>query len=430
MDPLLLLMGTFFFFIVIRVPVAFALALSSLAVVLQLELPFMSIINQMFTGINSFPLLAVPFFLILGKLMNDGGITERLLRVSDAWVGHITGGLGHVNVLVSMLFAGLSGSSAADTAGIGGMLIPAMIKSGFDREFTVAITASSSVLGVIIPPSIMMVLYGAVGQVSVGALFLSGVVPGILIGLTQMLYTWYISQKKNYPSMPKVSFKEKIVTTVRAFPPLLIPLVILGGITAGIYTATEAAAVALLVGLFLVYAIYRDSPWKNLLSIFSEGVVSYSLSIFAVACACVMGWLIAYLDAPSMAANYMLGISTSYYGVYAMLVIFLLIIGTFLSPVASIIIFLPIIQGLGNAAGIHPLHLGIIVCLTLALGQITPPYGICLLIACQLGEISMPSAFLATIPILLLALGVIVLGIVFPDLFLFLPKLLMPSAFL
>jgi TRAP-type C4-dicarboxylate transport system permease large subunit len=143
-----------------------------------------------------------------------------------------------------------------------------------------------------------------------------------------------------------------------------------------------------------------------------------------------MGWLIAYLDAPAMAADYMLGISTSYYGVYAMLVIFLLIIGTFLSPVASIIIFLPIIQGLGNAAGIHPLHLGIIVCLTLALGQITPPYGICLLIACQLGEISMPSAFLATVPILLLALGVIALGIVFPDLFLFLPKLLMPSAFL
>jgi tripartite ATP-independent transporter DctM subunit len=430
MDPLLLLMGSFFLFIVIRVPVAFALALSSLAVVLRLELPFMTIINQMFTGINSFPLLAVPFFLILGQLMNDGGITERLLRVSDAWVGHISGGLGHVNVLVSMLFAGLSGSSAADTAGIGGMLIPAMIKSGFDREFTVAITASSSVLGVIIPPSIMMVLYGAVGQVSVGALFLSGVVPGILIGLTQMLYTWYVSKKKNYPSMPEVSFKEKIVTTVRAFPPLLIPLVILGGITAGIYTATEAAAVALLVGIFLVYAVYRDSSWKNLLSIFSGGVVSYSLSIFAVACACVMGWLIAYLDAPAMAADYMLGISTSYYGVYIMLVIFLLIIGTFLSPVASIIIFMPIIQGLGSAAGIHPLHLGIIVCLTLALGQITPPYGICLLIACQLGEISMPGAFLATIPILLLALGVIALGIVFPDLFLFLPKLFMPSVFL
>jgi tripartite ATP-independent transporter DctM subunit len=430
MDPLILLLGSFFVLIAIRVPVAFALALSSLAVILQLDLPFMSIINQMFTGINSFPLLAVPFFLILGRLMNDGGITERLLSVSNAWVGHIKGGLGHVNVLVSMLFAGLSGSSAADTAGIGGMLIPAMIKSGFGREFTVAITACSSVLGVIIPPSIMMVLYGAMGQVSVGALFLSGVVPGILIGITQMIYTYYLSKKLDYPSLPRVPFREKLTTTFKAIPPLTIPLIILGGITAGIYTATEAAAVALLLGIFLVYFVYRDTSWRELPVIFSEGVVMYSLSIFAVACACVMGWLIAYLDAPTMIADYMLGITTSYYGIYTMLVIFLLIIGTFLSPVASIIIFLPIIQGMGNAAGIHPLHLGIIVCLTLALGQVTPPYGICLLIACQLGEISMPRAFLATIPILLLALGVIILGIIFPDLFLFLPKLLMPSAFL
>ncbi|NLO57998.1 MAG: TRAP transporter large permease subunit, partial [Synergistaceae bacterium] len=249
-------------------------------------------------------------------------------------------------------------------------------------------------------------------------------------GITQMIYTYYLSKKLDYPSLPRVPFREKLTTTFKAIPPLTIPLIILGGITAGIYTATEAAAVALLLGIFLVYFVYRDTSWRELPVIFSEGVVMYSLSIFAVACACVMGWLIAYLDAPTMIADYMLGITTSYYGIYTMLVIFLLIIGTFLSPVASIIIFLPIIQGMGNAAGIHPLHLGIIVCLTLALGQVTPPYGICLLIACQLGEISMPRAFLATIPILLLALGVIILGIIFPDLFLFLPKLLMPSAFL
>lgn len=429
MDPLLLLMGSFFIFIAIRIPVAFALALSSLAVIVQLELPFVTVVNQMFTGIDSFPLLAVPFFLILGRLMNDGGITERLLNVSNAWVGHIKGGLGHVNVLVSMLFAGLSGSSAADTAGVGGMLIPAMLKSGFDKDFTVAITACSSVLGVIIPPSIMMVLYGAMGQVSVGALFLSGVVPGILIGFTQMGYTYYLSKKRNYPSLPRMPFKEKMITTMKALPPLTIPLVILGGITAGVFTATEAAAVALLIGIILVYGVYRESPLREIPKIFGEGVVMYSLSIFAVAAACVMGWLIAYLDAPTMIADYMLGITTSYYGIYTLLVIFLLIIGTFLSPVASIIIFLPIIQGMGNAAGIHPIHLGIIVCLTLALGQVTPPYGICLLIACQIGEISVPRAFMATVPILLLAIGVIILGIVFPDLFLYLPKMLMPTAF-
>ncbi|NLA91525.1 MAG: TRAP transporter large permease, partial [Synergistaceae bacterium] len=226
MDPLLLLMGSFFIFIAIRIPVAFALALSSLAVIVQLGLPFVTVVNQMFTGIDSFPLLAVPFFLILGRLMNDGGITERLLNVSNAWVGHIKGGLGHVNVLVSMLFAGLSGSSAADTAGVGGMLIPAMLRSGFDKDFTVAITACSSVLGVIIPPSIMMVLYGAMGQVSVGALFLSGVVPGILIGFTQMGYTYVISKSRGYPALPRMPFKEKVTTTPKALPPLSIPLII------------------------------------------------------------------------------------------------------------------------------------------------------------------------------------------------------------
>lgn len=429
-NALLILLGSFFFLIAIRVPVAFAMGISSLLIIVQQELPFMSLINQMFSGINSFPLLAVPFFLILGQVMNSGGITERLIKVSDVWVGHIKGGLGHVNVLVSMLFAGLSGSSAADTAGVGGMLIPAMLKSGFGKEFTVAVTACSSVLGVIIPPSIMMVLYGAMGQVSVGALFLSGVVPGVLIGLSQMGYTYYIAKKMNYPSMEKVPMKKRLQTTLKAVPPLMIPLIILGGITAGIYTATEAAAVALLLGLILVFAVYRESPLRDILKIFSQGVVAYSLPMFAVACACSMGWIIAYIDAPAAIANYMLGITSSYYGIYAMLVLFLLIIGTFLSPVASIIIFLPIIQAMGNAGGIHPIHLGIIVNLTLALGQITPPYGICLLIACQLGEISMPRAFGATVPFLLLALLVIALGIVFPDLFLFLPKVLMPSSFL
>lgn len=429
-NALLILLGSFFFLIAIRVPVAFAMGISSLLIILQQELPFMSLINQMFSGINSFPLLAVPFFLILGQVMNSGGITERLIKVSDVWVGHIKGGLGHVNVLVSMLFAGLSGSSAADTAGVGGMLIPAMLKSGFGKEFTVAVTASSSVLGVIIPPSIMMVLYGAMGQVSVGALFLSGVVPGVLIGLTQMGYTYYIAKKMNYPSMEKASMKKRLQTSLKAVPPLMIPLIILGGITAGVYTATEAAAVALLLGLILVFVVYRESPLRDILKIFSQGVVAYSLPMFAVACACSMGWIIAYIDAPSAIANYMLGVTSSYYGIYAMLVLFLLIIGTFLSPVASIIIFLPIIQAMGNAGGIHPIHLGVIVNLTLALGQITPPYGICLLIACQLGEISMPRAFWATTPFLLLALLVIALGIVFPDLFLFLPRMLMPSSFL
>ncbi|MDD4837114.1 MAG: TRAP transporter large permease subunit, partial [Dethiosulfovibrio sp.] len=207
MEALALLMGSFFALIFIRVPIAFALGISSIATIFYLDLPLSVVLNQMYSGIDSFPLLAVPFFMLLGRLMNDGGITEKLMKVSDAWVGHIRGGLGHINVMVSMLFAGLSGSAAADTAGIGSMLIPTMVKSGFDTPFSVAITAASSTLGVIIPPSIMMVVYGALGQVSIGALFWAGVVPGILIGFSQMGYCYYRAIKYNYPRCERVPMK-------------------------------------------------------------------------------------------------------------------------------------------------------------------------------------------------------------------------------
>ena len=426
---LLFLLGSFFLFIAIRVPVAFALGLSSLLTVIQLGLPFTSIVNQMFSGINSFPLLAVPFFLLLGRLMNDGGITDRLMKVSDAWVGHIKGGLGHVNVMVSMLFAGLSGSSSADTAGIGAMLIPAMKKAGFDVDFSVAITAASSTLGGIIPPSILMVVYGAMGQLSIGALFLTGIVPGILIGIAQMLYSYCLARKRNYPSLERKGYLERLKVTASALPPLSLPFVILGGVTFGYFTATEAAAIAVLLGLILILIVYRHIGIKDLPAVFADSLIGYAVPMFAVANASIFGWLIAYLNAPATVANWILSLTHSYYGVYAMIVLFLLIVGTFLSPLTAVIIFLPILQKMGDSVGIHPLHLGVIVNLTLSLGLITPPYGICLLIASQLGEISTPRAFLAIFPMIFLTIAVIVLGILFPGLFLFIPRFFMPASF-
>jgi len=428
-NPVVLLLVLFIGLVIIRVPLAFAMGLSALVVMLQLGIPLVSVANQMFNGINSFTLLAVPFFMLLGQLLNTGGITERLLNVSNAWVGHIKGGLGHVNILASMLFAGLSGSSTADTAGIGGMLIPAQIKAGYDREYTVAVTACSSVLGVIIPPSVLMVFYGAMGQISVGALFLGGVVPGVMIGLSQMAYNGYRANKMNYPKSEWVPWKEKFIRTGKALPALSIPIIILGGITAGIVTATEAAALSVFVALVLVFVVYRETPLKNLPKILGEGVVAYAMAMFALACASPLAWLIAYFDAPAAIANFMLSITGSYFGLYTLLVVFMLILGTFLSPAMGIIIFMPIFQSIGNAAGINPIHLGVVVTITLALGQVTPPYGMCLLIACQIGKASIPKSFVTCLPILALALGVIFLGIAVPDLFLFLPKLLMPAAF-
>lgn len=427
MNPLVVLMGSFVLFIFLRVPVAFALGVSSLLTIATLGLPFVSVINQMYSSIDSFPLLAVPFFLLLGRLMNHGGITDRLVKLSEALVGHIKGGLGHVNVLVSMLFAGLSGSAAADTAGIGAMLIPAMRKAGFDRGYSVAVTAASSTLGVIIPPSIMMVIYGAVGQVSIGALFLSGVVPGLLIGLSQMGYTLFVAHRFGYPRKQRRPLRAMGREFVRAIPPLILPLIILGGIIGGIFTATEAAAIAVVYGLLLMMVVYRSIEFRDIPKLFADAVVEYSLPMLAVASAGIMGWLIAYLDAPTAIAEIITSLTGSPVGIFIMIVLFLLIIGTFLSPITAIIIFLPIIQELGSTFAIDPIHLGIIVVLTLSLGMVTPPYGICLLIAAQIGGISAPRAFVAVLPLIALGLLIIVTGILIPDLFLFLPRMVMPA---
>lgn len=426
MNPLILLMIIFFALLIVRVPIAFAIGLSAISTIIYIGMPFTTVINQMFTGLDSFPLLAVPLFLLVGKLMNDGGITDRLLRFAGTIVGHIRGGLAHINVAVSMLFAGLSGSAAADAAAIGGMMIPAMKRARFDAGFSVAITAASATLGVIIPPSIMMVVYGAMGQISIGALFLAGIVPGIMIGLVQMAYSYFLAVKHDYPSEPRATLPEVGSAFASSFPALLLPLIILGGITSGIFTATEAAAVAVVYGLILMI-FYRTFNPIRLIKTFSESVVDFSLPMMAVASAGIMGWLIAYLQGPEMISEFIMGITSSYFGVFTLLIIFLIIIGTFMSPIPAIIIFLPIIQGLGEAAQIHDVQLGVIVCLTLALGMVTPPYGIALLISSQIGQITTIRAFVSTIPIIGLMLLVIFSGVLIPDLFLFLPKLIMPD---
>lgn len=426
MNPLILLLIIFFALLIVRVPIAFAIGLSAITTIVYIGMPFTTVINQMFTGLDSFPLLAVPLFLLVGKLMNDGGITDRLLRFASTIVGHIRGGLAHINVAVSMLFAGLSGSAAADAAAIGGIMIPAMKKARFDAGFSVAITAASATLGVIIPPSIMMVVYGAMGQISIGALFLAGIVPGILIGLVQMAYSYFLAIKHDYPAEPRAKLKDVGSAFTGSFPALLLPLIILGGITSGLFTATEAAALAVVYGLILML-MYRTLHPKRLLKTFAESIVDFSLPMMAVASAGIMGWLIAYLDGPELIAEFIMGITSSYYGVFTLLIIFLLIIGTFMSPIPAIIIFLPIIQGLGEVAQIHDIQLGVIVCLTLALGMVTPPYGIALLISSQIGQITTLRAFVSTIPIIGLMLIIIYAGVIFPDLFLFLPKLIMPD---
>ncbi|WP_067221668.1 TRAP transporter large permease [Stappia indica] len=429
MTPIVTLIAGFLFLILLRVPIAFAIALASLVTVVQLGLPATSVVNQMVSNINSFALLAVPFFLLLGRLMNDSGITDRLMTFAQSMVGHIKGGLGHINVLVSMMFASMSGSAAADTASVGAIMIPAMKKAGYPAPFAVALTATSSTLGVIIPPSILFVIYGAFGNVSIAGLFLAGVLPGLLIGFGQMAYTYYVARRygvANTPYMPWTARKE---SARRAAPALLIPLIILGGIISGFFTATEASAIAALVGLVLAVIVYRTVRPAALFDILASTVVAYALPMFAVAAAGIMGWLIAYLGVAREVATFIISISDTQTGVMLLLMAFCLIVGTVLSPMTAVIIFLPIIKELGVLAQIPDIHLALVVCLSLAIGLTTPPYGICLLIAAQIGEVDMPRAFLAVLPIIAITVGIILMVILLPGVFLYLPATFFPEAF-
>lgn len=426
---LLILLAGFAVMVMVKIPIAYALGLSSLVVIVKMGIPLTSAINSMYSSVNNYSLLAVPLFMLLAQLMDKGGITDRLFVICDAFVGHIRGGLGHVNVLISLLFGHLSGSAQADAAGIGAMIIPAMKKSGYDSGFSVAITACSSTLGVIIPPSVLLVVYGAMSGASIGALFIAGFVPGFLIALAQCLYTYYMAVKHNYPKGEKYTWGQRGKALKSALPVIFLPMIILGGTTSGLFTATESASISCFYALVLMFGVYRTYKVKDVPKILLKTAMDFSLSMFAVAAAGITGWLIAYLNAPQMIADAILGITSSYLGVYILLVLFLLFIGTFLSPITAIIIFLPVIKQLGAVVNINDIHLGLIVVLTLSLGMVTPPYGTCLMITSQIGEITIPQAFKSVAPIIGVTLAIIFLGMVFPDLFLFLPKLLVPTAF-
>lgn len=429
MSPLVVLILAFFALIALRVNIGFALILSSAIVILMEGLPLISVANQMFAGIDSFTLLAIPFFMLLGRILNAGSITDRLLKVADAAVGHLPGGLGHVNVFVSMIFASISGSAAADTASVGSILIPAMKKAGYPAPFAAALTAASSTLGVIIPPSIILIIYGAFGNVSIGALFVGGIVPGVLVGLFMMAYTYVLAVRYGYPSNPFPGFPVLGKILYHGAAPLLIPVIVLGGIVGGVFTPTEGAIAALVWALFLSVVIYRDVPLRALPKLLSDAVVDFAIPMFTVAGAGIFGWLIAYLGAAQIVVDFILGVTDTPFLIILMLIGFLLLVGMVLNPISATLIFLPIIQALGDTAGMNPIHMGVLSTIVLSVGLVTPPYGICLLIAAQIGGASLGRCMLAAAPICMLTIFVAILSIWFPDIVLGLPKLLVPELF-
>ena len=424
-----LLFISFFLLFILRIPVAFALFLSSLLVIVVSGIPPVVVIQKTFEGMTPFPILAIPLFYLVGILSNTGGFTERIMALARALVGGIRAGLAHVNIVASMLFAGVSGSSTADTAGIGAVLIPQMLRAGYSKPFTVAVTACSSTMGNIIPPSIMMVIYGAFGNVSIGMLFLAGFIPGLLLGLGQMVVVYFLARRYDFGLEDAADRPPLLPSLWRGLLPFGVPVLIIGGIVGGIFTPTESAAVALVYVLGLSMVYLRKLTLRSLWEQLRNAALFVPVPLLMVATAVLFGWVLAYHEFPETMVEIagLFGVTRT--GVFFFVAALFLVLGCFLDVIPAVIMFLPVIQAMGDAAGIHPVHLGIVVVLTAAFGLVTPPYGVCLLVASKIADLPVRQTIGMTLAIGSVGIIVILLVIFIPDLTLFLPRTLMPQFF-
>ena len=424
----IVMFGVFFALLVLRVPVAFALGLACLPIFLiEDRLTPQNLVQETFNAYNSFILLAVPFFLLTANLMNVGGITTRLVRLSRDLVGHFPGGLAQVNVVLSLFFAGISGSSTADAASQSKIFIEAQRKEGYDDSFSVAITAVSAVLAVIIPPSILMIVWGGLLTVSIGGLFLAGIVPGVMIALAQMATVHVYAVRRGYPTYPRATLIETFKAIGVAVPALMTPIIIIGGKIFGWFTATESACIAVLYAAALTMLVYREMDLKGLHHALLETGRLTGVALFCVGTASAFGWLLAYYQIPKallagVAAWDMGPIATGFFiaGVF-------LVVGCFLDAIPAIVIVGTVLDPLARSVGMDPIHFAIVGIVSLAFGLVTPPYGLCLMIACAVAKIRILDAIKDVMIMLIPMLLVLALIIVFPQIPLFLPRLFPPG---
>lgn len=424
-----ILVGGFLLLVALRVPVAFALGLATVPVVMMdLRLTPFILLDRMFQSYNSFILLAVPFFLLAANLMNSGKITDRLIDLARVLTGWLPGGLGHVNVMVSMLFAGISGSSTADAAGCGKILIPAMQREGFDLRFAVAITACSSVMGVIIPPSILMVVWGGVMQISVGALFLAGAIPGLLIGLALLATVYGYAKVYDYPIAAKPTFADFWKAFRGSILALLTPVFVVGGIIGGIVTPTESAIIAAGYAMILGLFVYRTVSFRQLGQIFYDTGRFASISLFAIGTATAFGWLLAFYKVPRLIVEALTQYDVGGFEAALIIALLFLLFGLFIDAIPTIIILGTVLMPVAADAGIHPVVFAIIGIISLAFGLVTPPYGLCLLISAAIGGLNVMQVLRDVVIILIPMLIILMLVILFPELALWLPRQVMPAA--
>jgi len=417
---------SFISFLVLGVPIAFVLGLTSFAALLYSgDIPLLLMPKEMFSGTDSFPLLAVPFFMLAGNLMNAGGITKRLVNFCNILLGYVRGGLALVNVVASMFFAGITGAAVADTSALGSILIPAMTEEKYDRDFSAAVTAASSTVGPIIPPSIPMVILGTVGELSIGALFLAGIIPGIMVGLSLLVVAYMISRKRNYPKEKVKSVREFFHGLKDAIFALLMPAIILGGILGGIFTPTEAAVVAVVYAFIVSFLVYREMRWKDLPKVLIDSVVTTSIIMLVIANSAIFGWILANHQVPQIVAQIFLSISTNKWIILLLINLFLLFVGTFMETTASLIILTPILLPLAAKVGVDPIHFGLVMVLNLVIGLITPPLGVCLFVACGIAKITLEQITKAILPFLIAAIAVLFIVTYIPELSLWIPRMIM-----
>ncbi len=421
---ILSLLISFAFFLLIGIPIAFVLGLTPLtAFLFQGQIPHMLVAQRIFTGIDNPVLMAIPFFILAGNIMSAGEMTQRLVAFCNILVGAFRGGLAYINVIISMFFAGMTGAAVADTSAVGSILIPAMKKEGYDVGFSTAVTATSSTIGPIIPPSIPFIIYGVLGEVSIASLFLAGVIPGILLGLLQMAVVAYYARKRSYPKGSLISFREALKATFDAALVLMMPLIILGGILTGIFTPTESACIAVFYALIISLFVYRDIRLVDLPKIIIKTGVTSSLVMLVIGTASIFSWLLASEEIPQYLTEAVINITHNRIVILLLLNIALLIVGTFMETTASLIILTPVLLPLMNKIGVDPLHFGVILVLNLVIGLTTPPVGVCLFIACAIGEIKLEQITKAMLPFLLASITVLLIVTYWESLVMVIPKL-------
>jgi len=419
------LIGLFLLLTALGVPVAFSLCLSAATIIFFfMDRPLVMVSQMMFSGIDSFSFMAVPFFMLAGAFMSAGGVTSRLVSFSQALVGAFTGGLAQTVSVAGMFFAAISGSSAATTAALGSTMIGELEKKGYNRDWATGIVASSGTVGIVIPPSITMVVYGAIADTSIGDLFIGGFIPGIMMGLSMMAVSWYYARKRGIAAEGTFSLGAVLKSFKDSFFALMTPVIIIGGIYGGIFTPTEAAAVAAVYGIFVGLFVYRELKLRDFPQIIFQAVIGTTVIMFLVGAATVFGWLITNLQIPHQVAKFVVSVTTSPLLFLFAMNILLLVAGTMVNASAAVVILTPIFLPVARTLGIDPLFFGVLMVVNLAIGCITPPVGLDLFVASAISKVPIERVMKACLPYLYALLAVLVILTVFPWFITVLPSLL------